>query len=178
VKSRTWATMVVAAAVMIGGAGPAIGASDPPVRSGTIIDGVFTTGPAGRCTFQADCIAWRASGCSETFADVPVAAHTAVVDVRDRAGSERTLQIERGDGASLIIGGVFVEYWSGFCVKLEPEWRSFYDCVAPTCTAEPVTTGVVRVGRERVTATLQIPPSAAWMTISANDNLNLDWSLS
>ena len=159
-------------ALAIGGASQAQALA--PTRSGTIIDGVFTTGPASSCTFQADCALWVARGCPADQSAVNPSLHAAIVDVRDRAGTTSAFEIRNGAGQGVIIGGVFVQYWTTGCDRLEPQWRSFYDCEGPPCDSER---GGPLGLRERTWTTLSIPASAAWMTISANDNLNIDWTL-
>lgn len=159
----------------VAGAGGAIAGTS--TRSGTIIDGVFTTGPAVGCGLQPDCAAWLAAGCSAALAGVDPAWHASIVDVTDRAGTSARFAIARGVGESVILGGVVVQFWTAACTELPGSWSSFWDCHGPPCYSEARYLAGARFGRERVRTTLSIPERAAWMTISAKDNLNLDWTL-
>lgn len=146
-------------------------------RSGTIVDGVFTTGPAIGCGVQPDCAAWLVAGCPAAVAGLEASWHAAIVPVGADAGEERRFVIRRGRGESVIFGGVVVEFWTRGCDLLPGSWRSFYDCFPPACSERHRELMGMRLGVDRMRTTLHIPDGAAFMTISANDNLNIVWSL-
>lgn len=146
--------------------------------SGTIVDGIFTTGPAVGCELAPDCAAWRAAGCPGALAGVDPAWHASIVSVRERAGTARAFEVRRGRGESLLLGGVVVQFWTRSCTPLGRPWSSFWSCrLDPACSSQRRYANGLRLGSEWVRTTLVIPSGAAWMTVSANDNLNIRWSL-
>jgi hypothetical protein len=148
--------------------------------SGTIIDGVFTTSPAVGCHVAPDCAAWAAAGCPGALAGVDPALHASIVAVEGRAGTPRAFEVRRGTGESILLGGVEVQFWTNRCTEIQPSWNSFWDCrLDPACSSKRryVDGTGLYIGREWVRTTLSIPAGSAWMTVSANDNLNIDWTL-
>src|SRR5688500_8439240 len=101
----------VASALVV--AAPAAEAARP-LRKGRILSGVFTTGPAGPCSWQPDCIAWRASGCHPALAGADPAWLTSIVDVRELADGVTDRVFEYGPGRPVGVdpGGVFIEFWT------------------------------------------------------------------
>lgn len=144
--------------------------------SGTIIDGLFTTGYAMGCLGTPDCTAWVAAGCPAHLAGIDPAGHTSIVSVATRAGTSRVFEVRRGTGESILLGGVKVQFWTKDCTELHPSWHSVYDCHG-ACSSEARTIDGISIGREWTRTTLSIPARAAWMTVSANDNLNIRWTL-
>lgn len=137
--------------------------------SGTIIDGLFTTGYAMGCLGTPDCTAWVAAGCPAHLAGIDPAKHTSIVSVATRAGTSRVFEVRRGTGESILLGGVKVQFWTNGCTELQTSSHS------ASSTARMV--NGIRLGRHWTRETLVIPDSATWMTVSANDNLNIEWTL-
>lgn len=168
---------------------PVARSAEPALRSGRIASGVLTTSPAVDCSLVPDCRAWLQTGCRPTLAGRDPAWLASIVDVRDLADgtTPRMLVIRPGAPAGRIIGGVFVQFWRDHCIELRSaSWHSFWDCGAaanpyrrygprPPCRKTRSANAVV--GLEQVQTTLTIPPGVAWMTVSANDNVNLTWQL-
>lgn len=163
-------------------------ASNPPALSGTIVSGVLTTSPAIPCQIQADCAPWLTSGCPAALAGHhQVAWLTAIVDVSAFADgtTPRTMTVRRGSPAGRILGGAFVQFWRGDCTEVRSaSWHSFWDCGTqpnPYRPGQPrpcQKTGRHTVlGWESVSTTLTVPSGVRWMTVSANDNLNIGWQL-
>lgn len=148
---------------------------------GTIIDGLFTTGYSRGCDAQPDCFAWVTAGCPPELARIDPAWHTSIAAVASRAGTARAFEVRLGSGASVMIGGVVVQFWTEGCVELPPAWESWncsYGGVSdPECTTKQRIIAGARLGREWTRTTFSIPKRATWMTVSAHDNLNLQWTL-
>lgn len=191
---RAHGRLVAVLAVLIGAltmaAAPPAPAREQPPLSGTIISGVLTTGPAVECGLQPDCLPWLQSGCQPALAGSDPAWLTAIVDVTRRADgrTRQTLVIRTGPPHGRILGGVFVQFWRSDCTEVRSaSWHSFYDCgpgrdpyrpygPRPPCEQHR-TADAIGHRLDWVRTRFRIPRGVAWMTISANDNINIRWSL-
>jgi hypothetical protein len=160
---RTLPLLVVIAAAALSLA-PSAQARRTPRHAGTITGGVFTTSPAWDCGWEPDCIAWRQSGCSPSLAGREPALLTAIENVADMAdgATTRTFSAVTGQPAGVDFGGVMVQFWTRDCMEVRyARWQSFYD---------------TRYSGSR-TVDFTVPARARWMTVTANDNANIAWSL-
>lgn len=141
------AMLLVLGVVLAGGAlspwaraGGHTGPSDP-ARSGTVLNPANYTGPA-TCWMAADCRVWLKSRCDPELAGHDPAAFASIVDVRQLAGSQRSIAIKGVAGTWMNgIRGAYYEFWSRDCVAV----------------------GSVLIDEERVAIT--IPANADWMTV-------------
>lgn len=154
------AAVLLASVVAIGVPSTSVAASTP-VRSGTIVGGVFTTGPSADCSFQPDCRAWLESDCHPALAERDPAWLASIVNVSD-LGSKKTrvFAFSYGQPAGVVAGGVVVQFWSKRCHYLDG-WSSM----------SRVTWYNAR------TKIFKFPTGTHWMTVSASDNLHLSWTL-
>ncbi len=142
-RQRLFASVIPVIAVLISAlSAPAARAGwgawrNGAVRSGTVVNPANYTGPSN-CSVAPDCVAWLASGCDPLLAGRDPAAFTSIVDVRNLAGSERSIRAMGAFGTWL--AGAYYEFWSSACRRV----------------------GYVLVdGGARLT----IPSDAAWMTV-------------
>jgi hypothetical protein len=117
-RTRRWHVLTVTALVVglaIPLAAPA--GADGPVRSGTVVGSavVIFLGPVG-CDYTPDCRAWRAAGCDPLLAGRDPAVMASIVDVRDLAGTWRSLAIEFPYSSGWL--GPIWEFWSADCVQM------------------------------------------------------------
>lgn len=82
-----------------------------PVRSGTILFGVFLAGPQG-CAWSPDCMVWLESGCDGRLTGLDPAVSTSIVDVHNLAGSWRRVVATPGDNW---VFRTNYEFWSSGC---------------------------------------------------------------
>ena len=136
-----------------------------PLRRGRIIGGWFpfavflAPGGTPECEWNADCIAWLASGCHAALAGRDPGVHSSIVDVKDLAGSRksRTLSVDP-KAPGIVWGGLGVEFWSRDCREIQPDpW---------------IPAGFTSSVRFR------IPRGATWMTVATVDDTSLSWELS
>lgn len=189
-RRRLMAVPAVLAAAFMSTAPPPAQAHGRPILSGTIASGIVTTGPALECGLQPDCLPWLQSGCDPALAGRDPAALTAIVNVAGLADgtTPRTLVIRPSSPQGRILGGAFVQFWRRDCTEVRSAtWHSLYDCdpggnpyrplgSRPPCE-EHRTRDAIGQHLDWVRTSFPIPRGVAWMTISANDNLNIVWSL-
>jgi hypothetical protein len=182
---RSVRILVIAAVVAFVGitAHPAQAKPPAPLRSGRILSGVLTTSPAWHCGLEPDCVPWLASGCDPALASPRVSWLSAIVDVADLADgtTPRTFTIKR-TRAGRIIGGASFQFWTRDCEEVHwLAWHTFWECrygqtpYGFPCESKRSPDAVL--GLDWIRATFPLPPEVAWMTISANDNLNIAWTV-
>jgi hypothetical protein len=138
----------VGAGLTIAPAAPA--RADGPVRSGTIAGSaaVVWEGSQG-CHQTPDCVAWLAARCNPLLAGYDPAVMTSIVDVRELAGTWRTLTVDFPWGGWL---ASFYEFWSADCV-----WLGRFQSK----------------GNEN----FHVPDGAVWMTIPATGIGAFRWAI-
>jgi hypothetical protein len=190
-RPSTGAAVAAVVLAVLEMAGSSIPARASAARSGTITSGVLTTSPAWGCGAQPECLPWLESGCNPALAGRDPAWMSSIVSVAEMAdgSTPRTIVIRRGSPTGRYFGGAYVQFWRRDCTEVTwTSWHSFWDCGArpsryrpnalrPRCdatwTADPIGSRLVSV-RTR----FPIPRGVAWMTVSANDNVNLVWTIS
>ena len=158
--SRRWLVgiMVVIALLVVV---PASYAHHPhPARSGRIVSGVLTTSPSWSCQFAPECAAWLMSGCDPALAGRDPAWLASIVDVRTLADSDRRFRYGV-DSVGVVPGGVSIEFWTAGCRRIS--WARVWPRMP-------------WLGWTAWTH-LPVPADAAWMTVTANDKVNLVWEL-
>lgn len=149
-----------------------------------MLSGVFTTGPAADCVVEPDCAPWLLSGCRPELATrTRVTWLSAVVDVRRLADgtTPRTFTLRRGSNG-FILGGAHFEFWTRDCHRVFA-WHSFWDCARtpnPSWRYDCEThddPNAMTLNRQWVRTHFPIPTNVKWMTVSANDNLDVVWSV-
>jgi len=166
---RRAAVAAIVAALCLSLAGPSPArAGDRPLRSGRIISGVLTTSPSWSCRMVPDCAAWLASGCDPTLAGRDPAWLASIVPIGTLADGATARQLAYGPAESVggvplgvVPGGVTVEFWLGDCSPIG-RWTRIWP-----------PSGGLRWGAGSVV----VPRGAAWMTVTANDKVNLAWRL-
>lgn len=163
---------------------PSASARVGPSLRGRIVSGVLSTSPAWECALEPDCAPWLASGCDPALATQGPAWLTAIVDVASLADgvTRRAFTIRRGP-AGLILGGAHFQFWTADCKEVDRiSWHTFWQCQSGrTAHGFPCekrrTYDALGSHVESVRATFPLPANVAWMTISANDNVNVRWSV-
>ena len=140
-----------------------------PVRSGTIVSGVYVTGPLGGCDMMPDCRAWLESTCNPALTGHDPSWLSSIRDVADLADgrTKRVFRWGAGDPAGLRMGGIVVQFWTEGCTEItDADWYSWEDSGGPNCCSSKVRT------------VLRVPADAQWMTVSGStDNLHIVWTL-
>ncbi len=127
-----------------------------PLRSGTIVGGLITTGGSHECGLLPDCLVWLAAECDPALAGHDPAWLTSIVDVADLAVDQRTRVFEYES----YFATAYLQFWTDGCTEID---GSRVDSSAP---------------RFWTRKELKIPASARWMTVSGNSGLKLEWTLS
>jgi hypothetical protein len=144
-------------------------ATPAPLRSGTIVSGVFVTGPFGDCDSMPDCRAWLESGCNPALTGHDPAWLSSIEDVADLADgrTRRIFEWRAGDPVGLQWGGIVVQFWRQDCTQITSgHWRSWEHSYGPGCCWS--------LDRKA----LRVPTAARWMTVSGStDNLHVVWTL-
>lgn len=177
---RTWLAAILAVAAITTMA-PSSAARPEPVRSGTITGWGATwvamfNGDAKDCQWSEwiaganpECAAWLESRCNPALAGRNPAVTASIVDVRSIADGTTRRVFEWEAAASYpgfsIGGGVVVQLWRKNCTEIRSsKWRS-----------------VLWHGpgdwHTRMRTPMTIPTSAAWMTVTTNDTIKVDWTL-
>ena len=151
---RARKVLVLAAALATMSSLPAAEAK-PPLRSGTIVGGLITTGPSHYCQAVPDCLAWLTSACSPTLTGQDPAWLTSIVDVAGLADG-RTRRSVSWTG---IFNTPYIQFWRADCLELNMH-RHFRD--EKTRSIKPFV----------------IPKDAKWMTVVGNAGFALQWTLS
>jgi hypothetical protein len=165
---RIFPTVILLALALIPGKVEAAGGE--PVRSGTIVSGVYVTGPLGDCRWMPDCRAWLESDCNEALTGHDPAWLSSIVDVADLADgtTKRVFRWGPGDPVGLQMGGIVVQFWTEGCTEItSADWYSWEDSRGANCCSSKMRT------------ILRVPTDAKWMTVSGStDNLHIVWALS
>lgn len=175
--------LAVAAAVAV--ALPSSVRADEPLRSGTITGWGYTwpamhSGEVRNCqwdevpnllgSLNAECRVWLDSGCDPHLAGREPAVTASIQEVSDLADgvTSRTFEWDAAGTREADLGGVVVQLWTGDCTEVRgSEWRSLDRLGQFCCT-----------WIQHKSTTLVIPPTARWMTVTTNDTVGVEWTLS
>ena len=175
------ATLLAGAAVF--GLMPAAARSGEPLRSGTILGGVFTTTYPAPCVPRSvvpECHAWHASGCNPALAGRNPSWLMSIENVADLADGSTwrrfqaspTKSVPGGVGLGLAAGGVVVQFWTSDCQEVPTgPWRYFRGDGARTSS-------YLWTRANGNYTDLEVPLGATWITVLGMENLNISWSLS
>lgn len=168
--------LTAVAAVVTAGASTAT-----PAHSGTVVTGSYIPhqglGPTPTCDTVPTCAAWRASGCAAALASRGPAVGASIVPVRDLADGRtpRHFTFSMGEPASWKWGRVTLQLWRSDCTEVS---GSQLDLGGFSGTHPLGTCSLGKAARQCGAATLVIPRTTAWMTVTPTaDNVNLDWTL-
>ena len=145
-------------------------ADEQPVRSGTILPGLWGADPtgSGTCEGAPDCAAWLNGGCQPALTGRDPAVMTSIEDVADLADGVTLWQFEFKAGPCCDESAV-IQLWRPDCTEISGSGWSSRSC-AESC---------------RLTSLL-IPASAKWMTVTGYAQIpwpgmpaeaTLDWTL-
>ena len=112
-----------------------------------------------------ECEAWVLSGCDPDLAGREPAVTASIVDVADLADDNATRVFEWRARDGYDYGGVVVQLWTAQCTEIPgSKWRS----------RNPAFYSNIVQQHER---NFLLPPETGWMTVTTNDPVNLEWTL-
>lgn len=135
---------------------PSAARATEPVRAGTIVGGLITTGGSHECGLLPDCLAWLTSDCDPALAGQDPAWLASIVDVEDLADDGVQPRVFEYQS---IFATAFLQFWTEDCTEIrgartDPNWGSNWNH-----------------------KTLRIRGDAKWMTVSGNGGLRMKWTL-
>lgn len=149
------------------------GEARAPLRSGTLIGGLFYAGEARDCRDVPDCLAWVESGCDPHLTGRDPAWTASIENVADLADGRTRRAFEfRVVAGSIGWGGVVVQFWRRDCSDIDRSatrsrnWKN-----EPGGETGPTTLS------GRTFTRLRIPSDAKWMTVATHDTFNIEWTL-
>lgn len=169
---------------------PSVARASEPARTGTITGWGYTwpamfSGEARNCqwnegpsndhaaSLNAECRAWLDSGCNPALAGRDPAVTASIEAISDLADGTtiRTFQWDAATTPEGDLGGVVVQMWKGDCTEIRDadwwEWRSANRQGTYCCSWV-----------QEKTTTFAIPRTARWMTVTTNDTVRVQWTLS
>jgi len=116
-----------------------------------------------------ECEAWVLSGCNPDLAGQNPALAASIEDVADLADG-RTRRDFKWDAAATPegdYGGVIVQLWTAKCTEIAAaRWSSVDRSVRGN-----------HGWTQKKSTTFVLPPQARWMTVTTNDTVNIEWTL-